>query len=74
VDNIILNVLSPKLMIESDDTKESFCKQLKLVLYQLPKKHMHILLRDFSVKIVAEDILKMTTGTEGYMKLIRIME
>jgi hypothetical protein len=46
-DSIIVKVHAPS-EDKTDDTKQSFYEELQHVLYQIPKYHMKILLRDFN--------------------------
>jgi len=50
---------------KSDDTKNGFYEERKLVFHQFPKYHMKILLGDFSAKVGREDIFKPTFGNES---------
>ena len=51
---------------KSDDSKDSFQKELEHVFNNLPKCHMKILVRDFNAKVERdrENIFKPTTGNE----------
>jgi hypothetical protein len=48
-----------------DDTKDSFCEELKGVFDQFPKYHTKILLGDFNAKVGREGIFKPTIGNES---------
>jgi hypothetical protein len=58
---------------ESDNMKDKFYKELKLVLDQFPKYHMKILLRDFNAELGREVFFKKTIRNERCMKLVMIM-
>ena len=60
---IVLNVHTPSEE-KSDDSKESFYKELEQVFYHFPKNHMKILL-DFNAKVGRENILKLTIGNDS---------
>jgi len=49
---------------KSDDSKDSFYKELDRVLDHFPKYHMKILLGDFNAKLGREDIFKPTVRNE----------
>ena len=49
---------------KSDDSKESFYKELEQVFYHFPKNHMKILL-DFNAKVGRENIFKLTIGNDS---------
>ena len=50
---------------KSDDSKDSFYKELEKVFDHFPKYHMKILLGDFNTKVGKENILKPTIGNES---------
>jgi exonuclease III len=50
---------------KSDDTKGSFCKELKHVFDQFLKYHIKILLGDVNAKVRREDIVKPTIRNES---------
>jgi hypothetical protein len=56
--NVVLNVHSPSEE-KSDDSKDSFDKELDQVSQHFPKYHMNILL-DFNAKLGREDIFKLS--------------
>ena len=58
---IVLNVHAPSEE-KSDDSKDSFYKELEQVFYHFRKYHMKILLGDFNEKVGRENILKPTSG------------
>jgi hypothetical protein len=49
---------------KSDDSKDSFCKQLEQVFDNFPKYHMKILI-DFNEKLGTDDIFKLTSGNKS---------
>jgi exonuclease III len=57
----------------SDDTNNSFYKELEHVFNQFLKYHMKILLGDFNAKIGREDVFKSTVGMGVYVKSVMIM-
>ena len=50
---------------KSDDSEDSFSKELEQVFYHFPKYHMKILLGDFNAKVGRENIFKLTNGNES---------
>ena len=51
---------------KSDDSKDSFYKELEQVFfYHFPKYHMKILLGDFNAKVERENIFKPTISNES---------
>jgi hypothetical protein len=50
---------------KTDDVKDNLYEELEHVFNKFPKYHMKILLRDFSTKIVREDIFKPTIWNES---------
>jgi hypothetical protein len=60
---IVLNVHAPT-EDKTDDVKDSFYGELERVFGKFAKYHMKILLGDFNVKVVKEDIFKLTIGNE----------
>jgi hypothetical protein len=62
--DIVLNEHAPT-EDKSDDTKESFYKELECLCDQFLKYHMKILLGDFSAEVGKEDILKQTIVNES---------
>ena len=61
---IVLNVHAPSEE-KSDDSKDSFYKELEQVFSLLPKHHIKSPLGDFNVKLGREDIFKLTIGNDG---------
>ena len=61
---VVLNVHAPSDE-KSDDSKDSFYKELGQVYYHFPKYHMKILLRDFNAKVGREGVFKPTIGNES---------
>ena len=61
--NIVLNVHAPGEE-KSDDSKDSFSKELEQDFDNFPKYHMKILLVDFNAKVGRENIFKPTIGNE----------
>jgi hypothetical protein len=70
---IVLDVDAPT-SDKSDDTKESFYKELDCVFDQFLKYHMTILLGEFSEKVGTEDIFKLTIGNECLLEICKVME
>jgi hypothetical protein len=57
--------------------KDSFYEELERVLDQFPKCYMNILLRNFSVNVVREDIFKPTAWNDSLHKInngIRVVD
>jgi len=50
---------------ESDDSKDSFYKELEQVFDNFPKYHTKSLLGDFNAKVGRENIFKPTIGNES---------
>ena len=61
--NIVLNVHAPGEK-KSDDSKDSFCKELEQDFDNFPKYHVKILSGDFNAKVERENIFKLTIGNE----------
>ena len=61
---IVLNVRTQSEK-ESDDSGDSFYKELEQVFYHFAKNHMNILLGDFNAKLRREEIFKPTIGNES---------
>ena len=61
---IVLNVYAPSKE-KSNDSKDSFFKELEQVFDHFPKYNMKILLGDFNAKLEREDIFKRTVGNES---------
>ena len=59
--NIVLNVHAPGEE-KSDNSKDSFCKELEQYFDNFPKYHMKILLGNFNAKVRRENIFKPTIG------------
>ena len=49
---------------KSDDSKDSFYKELEQILDHFPKYHMKILLGDFNAKMGRENTFKQTIGNK----------
>ena len=62
--NIVLNVHAPSWE-KSDNSKDSFYKELEQIFYHFPKYDMKILLGDFNTKLGRENIFKLTIGNES---------
>jgi hypothetical protein len=58
---IVLNVHAPT-EYKNDDVKDSFYEELERVFDNFSKYHMKILLGDLNVKVVREEIFKLTIG------------
>jgi hypothetical protein len=65
--NIVLRI-HVRTEDKTDDVKDSFCEELERVFDKFVKYHMKILL-DFNVKIVKEDIFKLTIENERLHKI-----
>jgi len=50
---------------KSDDSKDSFYKELKQVFKHFPMHHIKILRGNFNAKVGREDIFKPTTGNDS---------
>ena len=50
---------------KSDDSKDSFYKELEQIFNHFPKYHMKILLGDFNAKVGRENIFKLIIGNES---------
>jgi hypothetical protein len=50
---------------KSDDTKDSFYKELEQVFEHFPQYHIKILLGDFNAKVGRENVFKPTIGNES---------
>jgi hypothetical protein len=50
---------------KSDDSKDSFYKEIEQVFHHVPKHHMKILLEDYNAKFGREDIFTPTIGNES---------
>jgi len=61
---IVVNVHAPSEE-KSEESKDSFYKELQQVFDHFPKFHMKILLRDFNAKVGREIIFKLTIGQES---------
>jgi hypothetical protein len=61
---IVLNAHAPTEE-KSDDSKDSFDKELEQVFDHFPKYHMKIMLGDFNAKLGREDIFKLTIRNES---------
>jgi hypothetical protein len=61
---IVLNVHAPTGDI-IDDVKENFYEELEHILDTFPKYHVQMLLEDFNVKVLREDIFKPTVWNES---------
>ena len=61
---IILKVHSPG-EVKSDESKDSFYKELEQVFDHFPTYHTKILLGDFNAKVGRENIFKLTIGNES---------
>jgi len=61
---IVVNVHAPSKE-NSEDSRDSFYKELEQVFDHFPKYHMKILLGDFNVKVGREIIFKPTIGQES---------
>ena len=70
---IVLNVYAPS-EDKSDDSKDSFYKELEQVFDHFPRYHMKILLGDFNAKVGRENIFKPTIGNESLHQDVMIME
>ena len=59
---------------KSDDSKDSFQKELEHVFDHLPKYHMKILLGDFNAKVERERIFSnQQLGMRAYIRIVMIM-
>jgi hypothetical protein len=61
---IVLNAPAPTEE-KTDNSEDSFCEELKLVIDHFPKYYMKILLGDFNAKLGKVDIFKPAIGTES---------
>ena len=62
--NIVLNVHAPNEE-KSDNSKDSFYKELEQVFDHFPKYHTKILLGDFKASVERENIFKPTIGNKS---------
>jgi hypothetical protein len=58
---------------KSDDSNDSWYEGLKQVFDRFPQHHMKILLRDFSVKVLKENIFNRKLRMRFYMRIVMIM-
>ena len=70
---IVLNVHAPS-EDKSDDSKDSFYKELEQVFDHFPRHHMKILLGDFNAKVGRENISNQQLGMRVYIRIVMIME
>jgi hypothetical protein len=68
---IVINKQAPS-EDKSDDSKDSFYKELEQVFYHFPKYHTKILL-EFNAKVGRENIFKPKLGMRVYIRAVMIM-